>query len=307
MPEPTGTGGQRRWWETVIVLPLLTAMVGFLFTWLQNQRENREANTRIYADLMSKREESDSALRKDMFSTLMTKFLAPATEDLEQQILQVELLAYNFHEALDIAPLFKHIHRRIALQGKGTPEQLRRLEKAASDVTSKQIGVLGEAGAVEDLHIDLAKLQTHPEGVEVLRRELWLKSDSDGRPNPTTEPRVQGNLRRFIVTVLDFDKRTREFRFRLRISPPGKPEAEGEMDSWFWAGFFDFPMINNTRLSKGQRCAIVLNTLVEKEFAKATLAYFPGSRASLKDKPYYDEVIQDLLRTRQRAAELNQP
>jgi hypothetical protein len=30
-------------------------------------------------------------------------------------------------------------------------------------------------------------------------------------------------------------------------------------------------------------------------FLKATLAYFPSSRASLKDKPYYDEVIEQLL------------
>ncbi|MBI4876508.1 MAG: hypothetical protein HY822_17875 [Acidobacteria bacterium] len=286
---------------------MLTALVGFLFTWLQNQRENREANTRIYADLLSKREEADSALRKDMFSTVMTKFLAPATEDVDQQILQVELLAYNFHEALDIAPLFKHIHRRIALRGEGTPEQLERLEKAASDVTAKETGMLGEAGVVEVLHIDLAKLQEHPEGVLALRKNLWLKSDSDGRGDPLTDPRVQANLRRFTVEVLEFDRRKREFQFRLRVSPPGKPEAEEEVDSWFWAGFFDFPMIDNTRLSKGQRCAIVLNTLVEKQFAKATLAYFPGSRASLKDKPYYDEVIQDLLRTRRRAGELNQP
>ena len=29
------------------------------------------------------------------------------------------------------------------------------------------------------------------------------------------------------------------------------------------------------------------------------LTYFPASRASLKDKPYYDEVIRDLVRNRQ--------
>jgi hypothetical protein len=27
-----------------------------------------------------------------------------------------------------------------------------------------------------------------------------------------------------------------------------------------------------------------------------SLAYFPGSRASLKDKPYYDDVLHDLVR-----------
>jgi hypothetical protein len=34
------------------------------------------------------------------------------------------------------------------------------------------------------------------------------------------------------------------------------------------------------------------------------LAYFPASRASLKDKPYYDEVIRDLVRNRQSASPL---
>jgi hypothetical protein len=33
-----------------------------------------------------------------------------------------------------------------------------------------------------------------------------------------------------------------------------------------------------------------------------TLAYFPASRASLKDKPYYDEVIRDLVRRDRPAA-----
>jgi len=29
------------------------------------------------------------------------------------------------------------------------------------------------------------------------------------------------------------------------------------------------------------------------------VAYFPASRASLKDKPYYDEVMRELRRNRQ--------
>jgi hypothetical protein len=32
------------------------------------------------------------------------------------------------------------------------------------------------------------------------------------------------------------------------------------------------------------------------------LVYFPGSRASLKEKPYYDELIRDLARERQQDA-----
>jgi len=70
-----------------------------------------------------------------------------------------------------------------------------------------------------------------------------------------------------------------------------------EIDDTFLVGFFDFPMVDNTRLSRGDRCAIMLNEAhVRDGFVKATLTYFPGSRASLKDKPYYDEVIEQLLR-----------
>jgi hypothetical protein len=55
-------------------------------------------------------------------------------------------------------------------------------------------------------------------------------------------------------------------------------------------------MIDNTRLSHDQRCSVVLNAF-EGELADITLAYFPGSYASLKEKPYYQEVVQNLMRT----------
>ena len=56
-------------------------------------------------------------------------------------------------------------------------------------------------------------------------------------------------------------------------------------------GFFDFPMIDNTRLDRDQRCAVVLNAF-EDTSADITVAFFPGSYASLKEKPYYQEVVQ---------------
>ena len=74
-------------------------------------------------------------------------------------------------------------------------------------------------------------------------------------------------------------------------------EDQVEADFTFRVGFFDFPIIDNTRLSKGQRVAIVLRRW-ESGSAELALVYFPGSRASLKEKPYYDEVVHELVRTR---------
>ena len=55
-------------------------------------------------------------------------------------------------------------------------------------------------------------------------------------------------------------------------------------------------MIDNTRLTHDQRAAVVLNAF-EDGSADVTLAYFPGSYASLKEKPYYQEVVQKLMGT----------
>ena len=53
-------------------------------------------------------------------------------------------------------------------------------------------------------------------------------------------------------------------------------------------------MIDNTHLTHGERCAVSLPE-VTAQAVKVALAYFPGSRASLKDKPYDDDLVHDLV------------
>jgi hypothetical protein len=73
-----------------------------------------------------------------------------------------------------------------------------------------------------------------------------------------------------------------------------------EIYSVFWVGFFDFPMVDNVRLSNGDRCAIVLRRF-QSSSAEITLVYFPATRSSVKDKPYYDEVLSALLQSNGRS------
>jgi hypothetical protein len=80
-------------------------------------------------------------------------------------------------------------------------------------------------------------------------------------------------------------------------------EANREVDTNFIVGLFDFPMIDNTRLSEGERTSVSL-TALNPSVLSIALSYFPASRASLKDKPYYDEVIRDLVRNRSSASPL---
>lgn len=55
-------------------------------------------------------------------------------------------------------------------------------------------------------------------------------------------------------------------------------------------------MIDTTRLSNDQRAAVVL-TDMNQDGAGLSQMYFPGSRASLREKPYYEEILHKLADT----------
>jgi hypothetical protein len=63
----------------------------------------------------------------------------------------------------------------------------------------------------------------------------------------------------------------------------------------FTIDYFQFPMIDNTRLSNDMRCAVVMRDFAFPSFIEVDILYFPGSHSSLKEKPYYDDVVKKLL------------
>jgi hypothetical protein len=90
--------------------------------------------------------------------------------------------------------------------------------------------------------------------------------------------------------VLAVNPETQEMRFEMTIRTKGDPNTQLRR---FQVGTFDFPMIDNTRLSDDQRAAVVV-TQSNNESADITLVYFAGSYASLKEKISYDEVVEQL-------------
>jgi hypothetical protein len=59
-------------------------------------------------------------------------------------------------------------------------------------------------------------------------------------------------------------------------------------------------MIDNTRLSGDQRCAVVLRKFNDGQsgLAEVRLVYFPGSRASLREKTFSDDILRNLEKPR---------
>jgi hypothetical protein len=280
---------------------LAVVAAGYFTSQYLDSQQARETNVRLYAELMSNREQSESTLRKDMFQSIIASFVGKdAQSSPEQSIFNLELLAYNFHESLDLGPVFKHVYALVQDAGPDRSKVLMpRLERVANDVIAREAEALAEGPAKVDATVFLEELRNSPAGVLSIDRTLTLAlapEDESGQVNTRS--------RHFKLETLSYDKIKREFRVRLQIvtlAADGKPDsAETTFDSVFSVGYFDFPMIDNVRLSHGERCAIVLTKLQPSSdpvSAELTALYFPGSRASLREKRFYDEIIADALRT----------
>ncbi|MCP5003057.1 MAG: hypothetical protein GY941_03770 [Planctomycetes bacterium] len=169
-----------------------------------------------------------------------------------------------------------------------------RLENLAREVVRKQIASLNQAGTSEACDIDFNELEQkgvlmgQEDGIE---KDLYL-------PSPLGSMQQSTSGRSFGLEVFEVDKERKEVHVRLfttELEPSGSIPPKVTDDD-FWVGYFDFPLIDNTRLSNNNRCAVVIDSWYE-DYVQLVIVYFPGSRASLKEKPFYDEVLHDLSLT----------
>ena len=156
-----------RLWDIFMSSGLFTgiaiAFVGYITSSSLERWKTNEAHTQLYAELMGKREEAESALRKDMFTSIISSFLKAekasgnqesASEKqelawLEEKVLNLELLVSNFHESFNLKPLFVHLKKIINaanVNDNAKTEYIDRLNKIAKEITRKQMLVLEGAG-----------------------------------------------------------------------------------------------------------------------------------------------------------------
>lgn len=272
-----------------LLTAIAVASLGMMGSRTLERQQSNEAKLRLYSELMTRREESEATLRKEMFQSIIGSFFdASGTASLDTRLLKMELLAQNFHEALNLVPLFEHMQREID-RSSGSREEKRfyasRLGDLAREVTRKQMIVLEASGRRHDWTVLISDSLAAGTGSEQL---------------DDVEVALDGIKRRFRVTLSRADTVRRELRVGLEIETPeqaGVPQnAVGRYTVDFDVGFFSTPMIDNTRLSNDQRVALVLSDM-NQYGASLSLVYFPGSRASLREKPYYEEILRKLMDT----------
>jgi hypothetical protein len=272
-----------------LITAITIAMVSYYASDYINKNQENEAKTRLYTELMSRREESESALRKDMFTSIIGTILQDDPATLDEKILQLELLAYNFHESLNLTPLFTYLNRRNNTETKdGVLHKAfkNRIYDMSKEVTTKQLASLEGVATTEKFVYFYDSLAFSPNDTFSC---MFLDSIVNGKD----VERIQHFVH---LTILEKDTFNASVNVRLKIGTqiPGKEDRVADPE--FTIDFFEFPMIDNTRLINDKRCAVVLRDFdTVNKFIELDLIFFPGSHSSLKERPYYDDIVAKLL------------
>ena len=317
--------GNKDFWDKIDILlkplgglftGLALAAVGYFTTNLLEEQQaqqterlakqqTEETNRRLYTEIMTSREKADSDLRKEMFNSIIAAFLDPEKASLDEKVLALELLAYNFHDVIDLSPLFKHVANSIDTSedlNKDTKDTLNdQLQRVAREVIDKQLATLAGGGQIKQFTLKFSDFDEDYRE-ETVSEDDFL-DDSEADEDPFKEILVPMNIddpeksgQRYIyIEPLYVYPDSSEIMIKLESGSPDN-RLKAEVDVMFKVGFFDFPMIDNTRVSHAQRIGIAL-TNFSNDHAEIALVYFPASRASLKEKPFYDEVINELQKT----------
>jgi hypothetical protein len=281
-------------WDKIQILldptgKILTALLVVLLGYYGNRALQDDQKRRAYVELLSRREEADGNLRKDMFGKVIDQFLTPKSLALEDQILNLELLAYNFHESIDLGPLLKQVYLRSWTDAHATLTQRKRLQNLAQEIVGRELVALREAGCIAQGQVRFDELE------KTLVQPGFIRFDCSDKHGLASK--------RFVADVMtnpeatDLRKQT-EVDVVLSVRPTknrgGAVEKEEHFE--FTVSPFDFPMIDNVRLGDGGRVSMVM-TRVDDGGVTMALVYFPDSRTSLRDKPFHDEVLKSLDNT----------
>jgi hypothetical protein len=213
-----------------------------------------------------------------MFTSIINTFLRQEAS-IEERMLNLELLTYNFHESLNLKPLFSHMKRQIAASSKAVQDEYDvRLREIAREIATRQMVLLEQVGQKFSRTVDFGDLKASGGYLDLMAEKLVLG----------------GTEREFSLAVTNYEPTTREINMEMGVRTPR--ESSNMQLRKFSVGEFDFPMIDNTRLSRDQRAAVVVTNSNESS-AEITLVYFPGSYASMKEKVSYDEVVEQFRGT----------
>ena len=272
----------RNWLDIVAkLLPGIGAIIaGVLIPLVIHINAERSRSNQLYAEIVSQREMADTELRAKMFEILMNFFYGdPDKLSTGEKLTLLRLLALNFHEFFDLKPLFEGLESRLNAENK------LKLRNIAKEIIGKQEAMLSHIreGAVFEriLYRGEAKgIMVPPEDQKAYRgHRLGIVLEKIGKNNDY-----------IYLRIIDLPEKNRDIAENVEIK--------------FEANFYDMPFIDNTKLFNTTRFAVILKEILlnqnKEKAARIKIFFFPETYMSGRDRPYLDEMLQQLKKSREK-------
>lgn len=279
----------------------------------------------VYMQVMSEREKADTAIRQEMFKTLLTNYLGrfdadrnvlETPESFRRRIMFLDLLSLNFQEYLNARPLFEDVRSRLerakASERKGSKEYdamgklQEELFRVAKNVASRQSSTLALSGITRSfdmqkgetvcvrLHTvdNLKELDAGSEKpLEGTKKGSCTEGTDTERPIDKVLPAIEVEL----LQVNQADVQVRVTPHRESFIKDTFVHSRRASPVEFQASYFDLPYMDNTRLFDGSRFALLLTSADKEEgTANFEVVIFRGDFSSLRDRPVFEEMLKKL-------------
>jgi hypothetical protein len=290
----------------------------------QTSEQSRRAQ--VYMQVMSEREKADTAIRQEMFKTLLTNYLGrfdsdkserESPESFRRRIMFLDLLNLNFQEYLNAKPLFEDVYSRLEAarkrESKGSREYaaLGDLQKdlidVAKNVAARQSSMLALSGLSRPFDLERGEVvcvrlyavdnrrETTAAGSGPLdgirKRSCSEAKQRDTSPGGKGFPAIDVEL----LALSDSAARVKVTPYEERFDSGDLVSVRRTKPLDFDVSYFDLPYMDNTRLFDGSRFALVLSSLQrESQSADLNVIIFKGDFTSLRDRPLFEEMLQKL-------------
>jgi len=264
------------------LLPGIGAIIAGIFIPLViHINAERSRSNQLYTEIVSKREMADTELRAKMFENLIKCFFGSTSKQKtdKEKLTLLRLLALNFHEFFDLKPLFEELESELE---EGDRYKLREIAK---EIAGKQEALLSHIK--EGMVFERVLYEGEENGIIVPPEDM----------NPYRDHRLG-------IVLTEIGQNEAYVKLHVIDIPEGVKDVGETTDVNFEVSFYDMPFIDNTKLFNATRFAITLKDIVldktQRRAARIKIIFFPESYMSTRDRPYLDEMLQQLRNSKRR-------
>jgi hypothetical protein len=305
------------------IIAATVAIMGSIYGYQQAQMTKTSEMREVYTKIMTERESSDNSIRANMFQMLINAMFSKdvgATSNpdnirlIKQRVMFLDVLSRNF-DTVDIKPLFEELDSDLTKKiynDKAYSDSAQKdyfvmrseLRRIGRDLSVKQLNALASLPGTVVKNIVL--LEDKEGKLQVMQDENTSNGNSDNIP---VEIKPQGLDDGNVDILLEYMKT--------------KASDQGFKAPSFIVTFYDMPYIDNSVIDRDMRIGIVLTKYVATKdldmfrdridkrlikdyedlkaggivkYAEIRLIKFPAKYTGHRDRPYLQEILQDLVK-----------